>query len=132
MYKIKTLILLGLVASIEVIYAQNKIVPSSRKNLLDQSLVSHPKEESLQAFVENIYLNSSIFHYGVKPALEKGDFSVLIMTSASDTKLMKSRELARIKKEDISEISFKKSKSYDALYGEFASTFGMVIITLKN
>lgn len=110
MNKIKTLILLGLVASIEVIYAQNNIMPSSRKKLFDQSLATHPKKESLQAFVENTYVNSSIFHYVVKPALEKGDFSVLIMTSGSDTKLMKRGELARIKKEDISEISFKKSK----------------------
>lgn len=129
---VKCVILLAIIGSALSGNAQAILKESSTKVWLDSVESSADLIPNAQLFIEKLYINSSIFYNGLKPTIESGDFLVLIVKDGSENKLITSKELKNTSSLQIEEITYKKSKSYDVLYGSFARNFGIVSVKLKD
>jgi|SRR5690606_10053162 len=135
-YKI-VLILTFLLIYSQSAFCQDKIYKEQvhTKVLINENSVEEVKKENvdLQSFVESIYINSSKFYNQALPAIEKGEYLVLINHGGDlGSKQIKTKDLKNISIDKIEELAFKKSDMYTALYGSFAGTFGVVILKLKE
>ncbi|OJR88236.1 hypothetical protein BK387_27805, partial [Escherichia coli] len=86
---------------------------------------------TLQQYVEDLYINTcKLYHKGAIPTIEPGNFSVMVIDKKGDgNTMMKSKDLALLKVEDVKEIRFEKSKQTDVMYGYKKGDFGMIVIT---
>mgnify|MGYP000882027394 CR=1 FL=1 len=117
-------------------FSQNKIYKEqvSTKNLINENSAEEVKRENvnLQNFVESFYINSSKFYNQALPAVEKGEYYVLIdRGDGAQSKRIMTKELKDISVDKIEEITYKKSDIYGALHGTFGKMFGIVILKLK-
>lgn len=118
-------------------FCQDKIYKEqiSTKNLVNDNSTEEVKREKidLQSFVESIYINSSKFYNQALPAIEKGEYYVLIdRADGTKGKRIMTKELKDISIDKIEEFTYKKSDVYGALHGTFGKMFGMVILKLKE
>lgn len=118
-------------------FCQDKIYKEqvSTKNLVDEKSAEEVKRENvdLQSFVESIYTNSSKFYNQALPAIEKGEYYVLIdRGDGTESKRIMTKELKDISVDKIEEFTYKKSDIYGALHGTYGKMFGIVILKLKN
>ncbi|AJA69317.1 hypothetical protein HX045_03195 [Myroides odoratimimus] len=114
--------------------------PQDKNTSINDSLASlyQSKEEvnpgnklTLQQYVEDLYINTcKLYHKGAIPTIEPGNFSVMVIDKKGDgNTMMKSKDLALLKVEDVKEIRFEKSKQTDVMYGYKKGDFGMIVIT---
>lgn len=118
-------------------FCQDKIYKEqiSTKTLVNDNFTEEVKREKvdLQSFVESIYINSSKFYNQALPAIEKGEYYVLIdFGDGTKGKRTMTKELKDISIDKIEEFTYKKSDVYGALYGTFGRMFGIVILKLKE
>ena len=118
-------------------FCQDKIYKEqiSTKTLVNDNFTEEVKREKvdLQSFVESIYINSSKFYNQALPAIEKGEYYVLIdFADGTKGKRIMTKELKDISIDKIEEFAYKKSDVYGSLHGTFGKMFGMVILKLKE
>lgn len=107
----------------------------STKLILDEESAEEVRKHNvdLQSLVESIYIKSSKFFNQALPAVEKGDYYVLIDSGDGiENKQITTKELEGISPDQIEELTYKKSDVYAALYGTYGEMFGIVIIKLKE
>lgn len=136
--KFKILLLIGmpLLCGTQA-FSQEKVYKEriSTDLLVDAKSKEEVKRENvdLQSLVESIYISSSKFYNQALPAVKEGEYRVLVNRGDGiENKQITTKELKGISKDQIEELTYKKSDTYGALYGTFAEMFGMVILKLKN
>lgn len=86
----------------------------------------------MQCFVETIYLNASKFYNGALPAIDDGNYFVIIQHENNpELELKKTHYLQSISKDNIISFSYQKTILSDAMYGAFSQKFRIVTIIIK-
>lgn len=105
-------------------------LPTAFQNILD---INPNNKVTLQQYVEDLYINTcKLYHKGAMPLVESGDYSVLLVdkkAGGDGNTFIKSKDLAKLKIEDVKEIRYEKSKQTDVMYGSRGGAFGIVVIT---
>ena len=125
--KIKFILPIILLSASATIFAQTESV--SKNNLLDPT--SKPINSNLLEYVETMYITSSSYYNELNPSVKTGDFIVLISKDGLDYEPVKTKDLKGITKDKIMGFQYHKSPMHDALYGDFARKFGIIMIQLK-
>lgn len=118
-------------------FCQDKIYKEQvhTKVLINENSVEEVKKENvdLQSFVESIYINASKFYNQALPAIETGEYYVVIEhDNGIGNKRIMTKELKGISIDKVDEFTYKKSYVYDAINGTFGKVFGIVILKLKE
>lgn len=92
--------------------------------------LENQERQSLQDFVENIYINAVNTFNGKQSLVKKGKYRVALIDKDGKRKAINSSQLSDYFVDDLKSFKFEKSKTSDVLYGSNGELFGIITIEL--